>query len=143
VIEVTFITSGLINEKVLLKRGGRLKKRLRKNPCHGLSKSIILINFYVRIPSFQKDFLDNSSAGSFTNRRTEDAWGLLDLISENISNWDLDKGNIITIDYGYDCVRNFYASNVFEQLSNLYSIDSHVLLEVVKSFAKHVALPKE
>jgi hypothetical protein len=40
-------------------------------------------------------------------------------------------------------VKNFYASDVFEQLSNLYSIDSHVLLEVVKSFAKHVVLPKK
>jgi hypothetical protein len=66
--------------------------------------------------------------------------GLLNLVSEKISNWDLDKGNIITIYYGYDCVKNFYASNVFEQLRNLYSIDSHVLLEAVKSFAKHVAL---
>jgi hypothetical protein len=82
---------------------GRLKKYLRKNPYHGLSKSIILINFYVRLPSFQKDFLDNSSGGSFTNRRTEDAWGLLDLVSENTNNWD----HIITIDYGYDCVKNF------------------------------------
>jgi hypothetical protein len=40
-------------------------------------------------------------------------------------------------------VENFYASDVFEQLSNLYSIDYHVLLEVFKSFAKHVVLPKE
>jgi hypothetical protein len=68
---------------------------------------------------------------------------LLDLVSENTSNWDLDKGKIITIDYGYDCVKNFYASDVFEQLSSLYSIDSHFLFEVIKYFAKHVALPKE
>jgi hypothetical protein len=40
-------------------------------------------------------------------------------------------------------VKNFYASDVFEQLSSLYSIDSHVLLGVIKYFAKHVALPKE
>jgi hypothetical protein len=83
--------------------------------------------------------LDNSSRGSFTNRRAEYAWGLLDLVSENTNNWGLDKGKIITRDYG----KNFYASDVFEELSSLYSIDSHVLLEVVKSFAKHVALPKE
>ena len=36
---------------------GRLKERLRKNPSHGLSKYIISINFYVRVPQFQKDFL--------------------------------------------------------------------------------------
>jgi hypothetical protein len=40
-------------------------------------------------------------------------------------------------------VKNFYTSNVLGELSRLYSIDSHVLLEVVKSFDKHVALPKE
>jgi hypothetical protein len=31
---------------------GRLKKYLCKNPCHGISKSIILINFYVRLFHF-------------------------------------------------------------------------------------------
>jgi hypothetical protein len=51
----------------------RLKKYLRKNPCHGISKRIILINFYVRLISFHKEFLDNSSGGSFTGRRADDA----------------------------------------------------------------------
>jgi hypothetical protein len=57
-------------------------------------------------------------------------------------NCDLDKGKIITIDHGYNCVKNFYTANVFGELSNSYSIDSHVLLEVVKTFAKHISLPK-
>jgi hypothetical protein len=93
----------------------------------------------VRLISFHKDFLDNSSGWSFTGRIADDAWELLDLICENTDNWDLDKGKIITIDYGYDCVKNFYTSNVFLELSNSYSIDSHVLLEVVKNFAKHIS----
>jgi hypothetical protein len=38
--------------------------------------------------------LDNSSGGSFTNIRVEDAWGLLDLVSENTDNLDLDKGKL-------------------------------------------------
>jgi hypothetical protein len=122
---------------------GRLKERLRKNPSHGLSKSIILINFYVGAPSFQKDFLDNSSGGSFTHKSAEEAWALLDLISENTGNWDLDKGNVAYLDYGYECVKNFYTSPAFEELSNLYGLDSHVLVEVVKSFAKHISVPKE
>jgi hypothetical protein len=29
---------------------GRLKELIRKNPCHDLSRKIILINFYVRLP---------------------------------------------------------------------------------------------
>jgi hypothetical protein len=86
-------------EESIAQDWGRLKKYLHKNPCHGISKSIILINFYVRLLSFHKDFLDNSSGGSFTSRRADDAWGLLDLVSENTDNWDLDKGKFITIDY--------------------------------------------
>jgi hypothetical protein len=62
----------------------------------------------VRLLSFHKDFLDNLSGGSFTSRRADDAWVLLDLVSENANNWDLHKDKIITIDYGYDCVKNFY-----------------------------------
>ena len=48
----------------------------------------------MRAPSFQKDFLDNSSGRSFTHKSAEEAWELLDLISENTGNWDLDKGNV-------------------------------------------------
>ena len=40
-------------------------------------------------------------------------------------------------------MKNFYTSDAFEELSNLYGLDSHVLVEVVKSFAKHIAVPKE
>ena len=43
---------------------GRLKGLLRKNPMHGFSEEIILINFYVRLPKQQKHILDNSSGGS-------------------------------------------------------------------------------
>jgi hypothetical protein len=50
---------------------------------------------------------------------------------------------VISVDYGYDCVKNFYTSDIFKELSNLYGLDSHVLLEVVKSFAKHIAVAKE
>jgi hypothetical protein len=60
-------------EESIAQACGRLKKYLRKNPCHGISKIIILINLYVRLLSFHKDFLDNSSGGSFTGRRADDA----------------------------------------------------------------------
>jgi hypothetical protein len=49
----------------------------------------------VRLLSFHKDLLDNSSGGSFTGRRAYDAWRLLDLVSENADNWDLDKVNLL------------------------------------------------
>ena len=44
-----------------------MKEHLRKNPLHGFTKNIILTNLYVRLPKQQKDILDNSSRGSFTN----------------------------------------------------------------------------
>ena len=40
-------------------------------------------------------------------------------------------------------MQNFYTSPAFEELSNLYGLDSHVLVEVIKSFAKHISIPKE
>jgi hypothetical protein len=40
---------------------GRLKGFLLKNPNHGFSKGIILVNFYVRMGKCYKEFLDNSS----------------------------------------------------------------------------------
>jgi hypothetical protein len=122
---------------------GRLKDLLRKNPSHGLSKSIILINLYVRFSQSHKDFLDNSSGGSFTHQSIEEAWGLLEKISENTDNWDLDKGNKSCLEYEYACVENFYSSPLFAELSDKFSLDSHVLIEIAKAFAAHVSLPKE
>jgi hypothetical protein len=66
---------------------GRLKELMRNNPCHDLSKKIILINIYVRLPKQQKEFLDNSSKESFTSNYEEEAWNLLETISENTGNW--------------------------------------------------------
>jgi hypothetical protein len=60
---------------------GRLKGLIRKNPCHGIPESIILINFYVRLPEHHINFLDNSSGGSFTNKTSKEAAELLDIIS--------------------------------------------------------------
>jgi hypothetical protein len=67
-------------EESIAQAWGRLKKYIRKNPCHDISKSIILINFYVRLLSFYKDFLNNSSGESFISKRADDAWELLDLV---------------------------------------------------------------
>ena len=89
---------------------GRLKELLRKNPSHGLSKSIILIKFYVRVPPYQKDFLDNSSGGRFTHKSMDEAWDSLETIFENTDNWDLDKGDEPRLEYEDACVENFSTS---------------------------------
>ena len=69
---------------------GRLKELLCKNPMHGFSEDIILINFYVRLPKHHKDILDNSSGGSFTNNKKGNSWELLETISQNAESWGLD-----------------------------------------------------
>jgi hypothetical protein len=70
-----------------------LNELIRKNPCHGIPDSPILINFYVRLPQHHREFLDNSSEGSFTHRTQQESRESLDTISNNIVVWDLDKGN--------------------------------------------------
>ena len=35
---------------------GRLNELIRKNPCHGIPDSLILINFYMRLPQHHRDF---------------------------------------------------------------------------------------
>jgi hypothetical protein len=46
---------------------GRLKGLILKNPNHGFSQGITLVIFYVRLAKPYKEFLDNSSEGSFTH----------------------------------------------------------------------------
>ena len=120
----------------------RLKGLIHKNPCHGIPESIILINFYVRLPEHHITFLDNSSRGSFTNKTAKEAAELLDIISQNTEAWDLDKGNIPGLDYEYSAVESFVASILFADLRKRFGVDIHVLIEVAKSFASHMNIPK-
>jgi hypothetical protein len=43
-------------EESITQTWGRLKELVRKNPCHDLTRKIICINFYVRLPKQQKEF---------------------------------------------------------------------------------------
>ena len=113
---------------------GRLKALLRENPCHDLTRKLILINFYVRLPMKHKEILDNSSGGSFTNNTEEEAWNLLETISENTGHWELDKGNEPYFDYGYSCVENYSTSILFKNMSDTFNLDPYVILEIAKSF---------
>jgi hypothetical protein len=55
--------------------------------------------------------LDNSSEGNFTHCTAKEAWELLEKISENTDNCDLDKGNEPTLEYAYKCVEVFSLSD--------------------------------
>lgn len=58
----------------------------------------------MRLPQHHRDFLDNYSEGSFTNRTQKEARDLLDIIANNTAAWDLDKGNGSRFEYEYSCV---------------------------------------
>jgi hypothetical protein len=80
------------------------------------TRAILLKTALVRVSCIQNTQIRGETiAKLFGKVDTFWTYQLLDMISENTSNWDLDKDNIITIVYGYDCVKNFYASDVFEQ----------------------------
>ena len=89
-----------------------------------------------------KEFLDNSSCGSFTNNTEEEAWNLLETISENTGHWELDKGNEPYFDYRYSCVETFSTSILFKNMSDTFNLDPYVILEIAKSFAEHICIPK-
>ena len=72
----------------------------------------------MRLSRKNKEFLDNSSDGSFINNIEEEAWNLLETIAENTGYWDLDKGSEPYLDYQYSCVENFSTSILFKNLSD-------------------------
>jgi hypothetical protein len=88
----------------------------------------------VRLPKQQKEFLENSSGGSFTNNYEEEAWNLLETISKNTGNWGLDKGNEPHLEYEYSYVKSFSTSTVFEHLSDKFGLHPDVLVEIAKIF---------
>jgi hypothetical protein len=64
-------------------------------------------------------------------------------ISNNTDASDLDKSNKPRVEYEYSCVENFYTTILFKELSNMFDINPHVLVEVTGSFAYHLNVPKK
>ena len=89
-----------------------------------------------------KEILDISSGGSSTNNTEEEAWNLLETISENTGYWELDKGNEPYFYYGYSCVESFSTSILFKNMSDTFNLDPYVILEIARSFAEHICIPK-
>ena len=59
---------------------GRLKSLMLKCPNHELPKEIILTNFYARLSRQDKEMLDTSSSGAFSNKSSEAKWDLIERI---------------------------------------------------------------
>jgi hypothetical protein len=71
---------------------GRLKTLILKCPNHEFSEEIIVTNFYARLSSHYKDYVDACSQGSFTSKKVEARWDLLERIQSNTEDWENDKG---------------------------------------------------
>ena len=71
---------------------GRLKKLILKCPDHELPEKIIVTIFYARLSDHCKDYLDACLEGSFTSKKVEARWDLLEIIQSNTEDWENDKG---------------------------------------------------
>ena len=96
---------------------GRLKSLMLKCPNHKLPNDIIVNNFYARLSRYDKDMLDASSLGSFTNKEVNAKWDLIERIYRNAEDWETDKGKESGINYEYDCIKSFMETERFNMLS--------------------------
>src|ERR1043165_7618493 len=117
---------------------GRLKTLMLKCPNHGLPKDIIITNFYVRLSRQDKDLLDASSMGSFTNEKIDAKWELLERIQHNTEDWEIDKGKESGIIYENDCIKSFVETASFNKFSAKFGIDSQLLVDFLGTFASHL-----
>src|SRR4051812_8833116 len=99
-----------------------------KCPNHGLPKDIIITNFYVRLSRQDKDLLDASSMGSFTNDKIDAKWELLERIQHNTEEWQIDKGKESGINYEYYCIKSFVETASFNKFSAKFWLDSQILV---------------
>ena len=122
---------------------GRLKTLILKCPNHELPKKIIVTNFYARLSGDCKNYLDACSGGSFTSKKVEARWDLLEKIQDNTEGWENDKGKESGINYEYDCIKSFIETAVFQELSAKYGLDSQIIVDCCRTFASHINVPKE
>src|SRR4051812_27076983 len=122
---------------------GRLKSLMLKCPIHELAHSIIINNFYARLPLHDKDLLDASCAGSFTRMKEEAKWDLLDHIQDNTEAWENDKGRKSGISYDYECIKSFMGTDNFHDICNKFGLYPQVLAKCFNAFASYIELPKK
>ena len=104
---------------------------------------MIITNFYARLSRQDKDLLDASSIGSFTNKKIDAKLELLERIQRNTEDWEIDKGKESCINYEYDCIKSFFETASFNKFSDNFGLDSQLLFGFLKSFSSHLNMPKE
>ena len=72
----------------------------------------------------------------------DDKWDLIERIQCNIEYWEMDKVKESGINYEYACIKFFVETENFNKLSTKYGLNSQVIVELCKTFASHVSIPK-
>ena len=112
----------------------RLKILLLKCPNHGLPEEIIITNFYARLSGDCKDYLDACSEGSFTSKKVEAKWDLLETIQGNTEDWENDNGKESGINSEYDYIKSFAETADFQELSAKYGLDPQIMVDCYRTF---------
>ena len=110
---------------------------------HKLPNDIIVNNFYARLSRYDKYMLDASSLWSFSNKEVNAKWDLIERIYRNAEDWEIDKGKASGINYDYDCIKSFMKTERFNMLSTKFGLDSQIFVDLYKSFAEHINIPKK
>ena len=105
-----------------------------KCPNHNFSNEIIVNNFYARLSRQDKDMLDASSMGSFTNQKVDVKWDLIERIQHNAEDWEIKKGKESGINYEDDCIKSFVETDNFNKLSAKFGLDAQIGVYFCKSF---------
>ena len=107
-------------------------------PNHGLSREIIIQNFYARLSRDDQSMLDTSCTGSFMKKTIEFRWDLLERIKRNSKDQEFDEGKESGIENKFDCVKSFMNIDSFQKFSTKYELDSEIVAYFCESFATHV-----
>ena len=67
----------------------------------------------------------------------------VDRIQENTEGWENDKGIKSGINYDYECIKSFMASDDFHDVSAIYGLDPQILANCFKAFASYLDIPKK
>ena len=76
------------------------------------------------------------------NKKIDIKWDLIERIQRNTEDWEMEKGKEPGINYEYDCIKSFAETEIFNKLSAKYGLHSQVIVELCKTFASHVSIPK-
>ena len=64
------------------------------------------------------------------------------MLFRSAEGWEIDKCKESGINYEYDCIKSFMETEHFNVLSTKFGLDSQIVVDIYKSFADHINIPK-